>query len=198
MNDPIRAFSILILIATLDACATAQAPRSTLPPVVEGEGAPPPEAQRLPPAGERPGEGSAGPGGGAAVVRGSEPESGLARAQPLPPQSNARPTQGSAAVVALLGQARTQAARGEGEQAAATLERAIRIEPRNAWLWHRLAVLRWQQRRYREAVDLAVKSNTLGAGDSRLAAANNEVISRSCRALGSEAAGTGACARTNG
>lgn len=88
------------------------------------------------------------------------------------------------AVVALLDQAELQAQSGEGDQAAATLERALRIEPHNPWLWHRLAVLRLQQGRYQDAIELASRSNSLAAGDERLQNGNAEVIARSRQALG--------------
>ena len=49
------------------------------------------------------------------------------------------------AVVALLDQAEQQANAGELESAAASLERAIRINPRNAVLWYHLATVRLSQ-----------------------------------------------------
>ncbi len=92
----------------------------------------------------------------------------------------------SPAVVALLDTAREQAAAGQGEQAAASLERALRIEPKNPWLWHRLGVLRLQQGSYQAAIDLANKSNTLASGDRRLMAGNWELIARAYSALGQD------------
>jgi tetratricopeptide (TPR) repeat protein len=90
----------------------------------------------------------------------------------------------SPAVVALLDQAKQQAQEGEGERAAATLERAIRIEPRNPWLWHRLAVLRLQQKRYRDAIDMANKSNALADTNRRLISGNYRVIADALAAAG--------------
>ncbi len=80
------------------------------------------------------------------------------------------------AVVALLDRAKSLASQGEGEQAAATLERALRIEPRNPWLWHRLAVLRLQQGEWQQAIELATKSNTLSNDHPPLLMGNWKVI----------------------
>ncbi|MGH8533734.1 MAG: tetratricopeptide repeat protein [Gammaproteobacteria bacterium] len=82
----------------------------------------------------------------------------------------------SPAVAALLRLARSRAEAGHGEQAAATLERALRIEPRNPWLWHRLAVLRLQQGYWDRSVELAKKSSLLARNHRRLLAGNLEVI----------------------
>ena len=101
------------------------------------------------------------------------------------PESSEQP-QASPAVVALLETAREQAAAGQDEQAAANLERALRIEPKNPWLWHRLGVLRLQQGNYQAAVDLAHKSNALASGNRRLMAGNWELLARAYSALGQE------------
>jgi Flp pilus assembly protein TadD len=99
------------------------------------------------------------------------------------PPATAQPTAGEA-VIALLEQAKAQAGAGEGEQAAATLERAIRIEPRNPWLWHRLAVLRLQQGYWEEAIELAIKSNSLAGRNPRLQGGNWKVIGMALEGLG--------------
>lgn len=111
-----------------------------------------------------------------------------------PPPARSGPTAGPA-VIALLGQARRQAGAGEGEQAAATLERALRIEPQNAWVWHRLAVLRLQQGRWDQAIDLASKSITLAGADPRLLGGNWEVIARAREGKGDHAGAQRAHAR---
>ncbi len=82
----------------------------------------------------------------------------------------------SPAVAVLLRLARSKAEAGHGEQAAATLERALRIEPRNPWLWHRLAVLRLQQGYWDRAAELAKKSNLLARDHRRLLTGNLKVI----------------------
>ena len=101
---------------------------------------------------------------------GSFPSNESAPAQTLsPPQANP-------AVLALLNNAAAQEQAGQYEQAAATLERALRLEPRNAMLWHRLARLRLSQGEWQTAADLAAKSNSLAGGDSDLQARNWQVI----------------------
>ncbi len=48
---------------------------------------------------------------------------------------------------------------GESAKAAAILERAIRIQPRNPALWQQLAEVRYTQKQYRQAESLALRSN---------------------------------------
>ena len=85
-------------------------------------------------------------------------------------------TSNSRTVVVLLDQATAQVQSGSPERAAATLERALRIEPKNARLWHRLAILRFQQGKYTLAESLAAKSSTLAQGDWSLKKRNAELI----------------------
>ncbi|HEY5603900.1 MAG TPA: tetratricopeptide repeat protein [Gammaproteobacteria bacterium] len=87
-------------------------------------------------------------------------------------------TSSSRTVLALLDQATRMEAAGNPEKAAATLERALRIEPRNARLWHRLAVIRYQQGQYTQAESLAAKSSTLAQDDGELKRKNAELIER--------------------
>ncbi len=85
-------------------------------------------------------------------------------------------TSSSRTVVVLLDQASKQVQAGSPERAAATLERALRIEPKNARLWHRLAIIRYQQGQYSLAESLAAKSSTLAQGDWSLKKRNAELI----------------------
>lgn len=80
------------------------------------------------------------------------------------------------AVVALLDRAAVREQAGLYEQAAAALERALRLEPRNAMLWHRLASVRLIQGQWQDAVELAAKSNSLAAGNADLRGSNWAVI----------------------
>ena len=73
--------------------------------------------------------------------------------------------------------ARADVAAGRLPNAAATLERALRIEPRNPRLWHELAKVRLRQSDYSQAESLAARSNTYAGSDSELRAANQKVIS---------------------
>lgn len=91
------------------------------------------------------------------------------------------------AVVALLQSSREQAQAGQPARAAALLERALRIEPRNAALWHNLAAVRLSQQRYAQAESLALRSNSLAGADHRLQAANWRLIAAARRGRGDEA-----------
>jgi predicted Zn-dependent protease len=101
---------------------------------------------------------------------------------PQPATSHATPT--SPPVVALLGQAEKQANSGDLDAAAASLERAIRIEPRNPLLWYHLATVRLAQQEAAQAEQLAVKSNSLAAGNRLQQSRNWRLIAKARQALG--------------
>ncbi|MBY4678300.1 tetratricopeptide repeat protein [Marinobacterium arenosum] len=79
----------------------------------------------------------------------------------LPPQSR-QPR--NAAVVALLNNARQQAAQGELLAAQSSLERAQRIAPRDPEVYYQLAELRRRQQQYRQAEQLALRGLELSGG----------------------------------
>lgn len=87
------------------------------------------------------------------------------------------------AVATLLTKVEQHAQQGEWERAAALLERALRIEPRNAQLWHRLAKVRLQQGRYGMAENLAEKSNALAGDNTGLKRRNAELIDTARRSM---------------
>jgi tetratricopeptide (TPR) repeat protein len=82
----------------------------------------------------------------------------------------------SQAVVSLVDRARIDASAGQREAAGASLERALRIEPRNPWLWQELAQLRLSQGQYLQAISLAQKSMSFSGQDRSLRALNWRVI----------------------
>jgi predicted Zn-dependent protease len=88
------------------------------------------------------------------------------------------------AVIALLDQAQTDNDSGRREAAGSSLERALRIEPRNPWLWLELAQLRLAQGQYAQAITLAGKANSFAGHDTRVQAANWQVIGQARVALG--------------
>lgn len=92
---------------------------------------------------------------------------------PLSPQPS-----GGGAVVALLDQAETYHRSGDSGNEAATIERALRIEPNNAGLWSRLAAVRLEQGRPQQAEQLALKSNALAGSDRGLKARNWRLVAR--------------------
>lgn len=94
------------------------------------------------------------------------------------PRSGGGTVSDKALVVALVDTADAERQAGRLERAAAVLERALRIEPRNAVIWHRLAQIRLEQNEFRQASSLAAKSNALASGDARLRAANWRLIGK--------------------
>lgn len=93
-----------------------------------------------------------------------------------PPVYNDAQTTTHPAVLALLSEATAQESSGDLEVAAAKLERALRIEPRNAVLWHHLAVIRLRQGQTQLAMSLAQKSNSFAARDASLMERNQRII----------------------
>jgi cytochrome c-type biogenesis protein CcmH/NrfG len=90
----------------------------------------------------------------------------------LPPATEDRPVSDNSAVVALMDNARADTAAGKPDSAVASLERALRIEPRNPRLWQELARLRLQQGQYQQAEGMATRSNSW-AGDNKILRAEN-------------------------
>lgn len=79
--------------------------------------------------------------------------------------------------------------------AAATLERAIRIQPKNPELWHVLAKVRLKQQQPGLAEDLAKKSNLLAKNNPELARANWDIIAQARRNKGDPSGAAEAQAR---
>lgn len=98
----------------------------------------------------------------AGVPAASDP--GASPAAPRPETPAASP-----AVVALTEQATVASAAGDHDNAATLLERALRMEPRNAELWHALATTRLRGGDDQQAEQFALRSLGLAAdrGDLR-------------------------------
>lgn len=94
------------------------------------------------------------------------------------------------AVIALLDRAQTDSEAGQREAAGASLERALRIEPHNPWLWLGLAQLRLAQGQYAQAITLARKANSFAGRQPRVQSENWQVIARARVAQG-DSAGAG-------
>ena len=88
------------------------------------------------------------------------------------------------AIAGLMDSARTDASAGRLGSAAATLERALRIEPRNPRLWHELARVRLMEGNYAQAESTAARSNTWAGSDQELRAANLRLIEEARAARG--------------
>ena len=127
--------------------------------------------------------------GGCATVQTPAPES-----EPVPAPAPAAPI-GSPAVVSLVTSARADAEAGRLVQAAASLERALRIEPRNPHLWQELARVRLKQGDYAQVESVAARSNSWAGSDSRLRAENWRLIAQAREARG-DAAGARAALET--
>jgi len=119
--------------------------------------------------------------GGCATVQPPAPVS-----EPVPAPAPAAQT-GTAAVASLVTSARADAAAGRLVQAAASLERALRIEPRNPHLWQELARVRMKQGDYAQVESVAARSNSWAGGDNRLRAENWRLIAQAREARGDAA-----------
>lgn len=91
------------------------------------------------------------------------------------------------AVAGLMETARADAAVGKLSTAAAAIERALRIEPRNPRLWQELARVRLQQRQFAQAESVAARSNSFAGADGALRAENWRLIAQAREARGDAA-----------
>jgi Tfp pilus assembly protein PilF len=98
--------------------------------------------------------------------------------QDAPAGRAAVPTEANAATVALLERSRSQRATGDLESAAATLERALSIEPNSAALWIELAEVRWNQGDRAQANSLARKALTLAGSDAAVVDRAERLLAR--------------------
>ncbi|MFV2056743.1 MAG: tetratricopeptide repeat protein [Thiohalomonadales bacterium] len=95
------------------------------------------------------------------------------------PQVSSTSSSRNETILALLNEAREHERAGRPERSAAVIERALRIDPKNAQLWYRLALLRLQQRQYDLAAGLAAKSKALARNDPQLQMKNKTLIKQS-------------------
>ena len=105
---------------------------------------------------------------------------------PSPPAAPQELT-GTPAVAGLVTRADRALDAGEYNRAAEYVERALRIEPRNAALWQRLARVRLVQGNHGQAVQLASKSNTLAGRDEALRRDNWLIIAEAHELAGNAA-----------
>jgi Flp pilus assembly protein TadD len=150
-----RRLSAIILAASLASCVSRGPPATPSP-------RPPPSTA------------SSQPSPGASATPGAE----------RPPAGAARQFHLSTATSALVAQAHTQAAGGDFVQAAATLERALRIEPENPLLWLELGRVRLGENNAAQASAMGRKALALATGDPGTEAAAWRLIADSLRAQG--------------
>jgi len=99
---------------------------------------------------------------------------------PPPPVARSENT----AVAGLMETARVDAAAGKLSSAAASIERALRIEPRNPRLWQELARIRFQQGQFVQVDSVAARSNSFAGADNALRAENWRLIAQAREARG--------------
>jgi Tfp pilus assembly protein PilF len=81
-------------------------------------------------------------------------------------------------------EAAIQVSQGRLDLAAATLERGLRIAPKNAVLWSQLAEVKLQQHHYQQARSLAAKSNSLAGSYMDIVQKNQWIIEETRRRAG--------------
>jgi predicted Zn-dependent protease len=128
------------------------------------------------------------PQGSAVVV----PEEPVLETQPMEPVAPSEPSiplpapsrsySLNAASRALVNQADVQRKSGNFAQAAATLERALRIEPKNPLLWLEYGELRMDESNFAQAENMGRKALSNANGDSRAQASAWRLIASSYRA----------------
>lgn len=116
--------------------------------------------------------------------------------KPAPASNVAAPTLPPAAK-ALASQAEQQRQAGDYTGAAASLERSLRIAPREPYLWNRLARVRMEQGQVVQAGNLASRSNDLAGKDGPVKQDNWRMIAESKRHAGDAAAANEAERRAN-
>jgi tetratricopeptide (TPR) repeat protein len=97
-------------------------------------------------------------------------------AEPLPaPAPRGVPRIGAASQT-LLTQSRSFQAAGRMDQAAASIERALRIEPRQPLLWLELGNIRLKEGNFAQAESMGRKALSLSTGDAGLTARAQQLI----------------------
>ncbi|MBU0909863.1 MAG: tetratricopeptide repeat protein [Proteobacteria bacterium] len=94
------------------------------------------------------------------------------------------PAQEKTAAGGLLASAHQSVQAGQFDRAEVTLERALRVEPRNARLWHEMALVKYGQEDYGQAVQFCLKANSLAGRDSALVRQNWQLMSRAYDKMG--------------
>jgi len=122
---------------------------------------------------EHPGRAASSPSGTAAPPQPGRPGA------PVPRQFHL-----GTAATALVAQAHRQASAGDYPTAAATLERAVRIEPDNPLLWIEIGRLRLAESNPAQADAMGRKALALGTGDPSAQASAWRLVADALRARG--------------
>ena len=158
----------LLAAVSLSACAVFRAP-------------PAPPSQPAPSAASSTPAGSAQPAQPSAPA--PTPVTPVPPAQPTTPLPPKQFRLGPAAI-ALVTQAHQQARSGDTAQAAATLERALRIEPENPLVWIELGRVRLGENNPAQADAMGRKALTLASGDAAAQSSAWRLIADALRARG--------------
>ena len=129
-------------------------------------------------------------------VQPATPLPSVEEGQPLPP-SNVRNYGLNAASRALVNQANAQRKTKNFVQAAATLERALRIEPSNPLLWLEYGELRMDEGNYAQADNMGRKAVASAGGDVRTQSRAWRLIADSLKARDKNNEAQQAYARAN-
>jgi hypothetical protein len=139
-----------------------------------------------PPSGSKPREPGAGPvltvptqigrPDGEPVIE-MPPPAQLPRERPKAPPATLSPASRT-----LVSQAQAQRKKGDLPGATVSLERALRIEPKNPLLWLEMGRLRMDQRNYPQAENMARKALSMSVGDDATQSAAWRLIADSLRA----------------
>lgn len=128
----------------------------------------------------------------------SKPIAPMPKPAPVKPRADVPLKATPPAVAVLMQEAESSRAAGQLDNATASLERAIRIQPRNAQLWQQLASVRLQQGQPSMAEDLAKKSNVLAKGNRAMTQKNWSLIAEARRLKGDAEGAADAEARAAG
>jgi tetratricopeptide (TPR) repeat protein len=113
----------------------------------------------------------------------AQPEPGTPTpAVPEPPRPPPKQFKLGPATAALVAQAHKQATGGNYEPAAATIERALRIEPENPLLWVELGQIRLSEGNAAQADGMGHKALALATGDAQAQSSAWRLIADSLRA----------------
>jgi Tfp pilus assembly protein PilF len=146
---------------------------------------------RAPPAPSPPESPQTAPAGSVTTPQPATPQPGTGTpTPPAPPSAGPPPKQFhlGAAASALVTQAHGQLAGGDTAQAAATLERALRIEPENPLVWIELGRVRLAESNPAQADAMARKALALASGDAAAQSSAWHLIADSQRARGNNGA----------
>jgi hypothetical protein len=158
---------------------------SLLLALVAGRAAPP--FQNEPPPPTTPSQTGRGPSLPTVPPPGSatEPVIQAPAPSPLPKERpKVTPATLSPASRALVSQAQAQRKRGDLPGATVSLERALRIEPRNPLIWIEMGQLRMDQRNFPQAEAMARKALSMSIGDDRTQSQAWQLVADSLRTLG--------------